>query len=396
MRIDPLWRRRLGLGLLAVLLLAALAWVVMRSGPLAPTRVTVSRVETGQLTPALFGIGTVEARRLVSIGPTSPGRVRSVSVDVGDTVSAGQVLAQIDPVDLDQRLAALNASIERAGSAAAAAAAQRQDAQARQRLAAMNAQRYVALGEQNFISTGAVEARLQEQASATAMLNSAQANLAAAQQDLQRLRAEREGALRQIDNLRLRAPIAGLVIGRDAEPGATVVAGQAVLRVIDPASLWARVRFDQGRSAGLASGLPARIVLRSNPATALAGRVVRVEAVSDSVTEERIAMVAFDAPPPGLAIGVLAEVTLSLAPTDRAVLVPNASVHRQGGQTGVWRVDAGALAFAPVRLGASSLDGQVQVLDGLDAGDTIVVYSEKALAAGSRITVVDSLTGRGE
>jgi HlyD family secretion protein len=47
--------------------------------------------------------------------------------------------------------------------------------------------------------------------------------------------------------------------------------------------------------------------------------------------------------------------------------------------------------FAPVQLGAYGLDGQVQVLDGLKAGDEVVVYSQKALSAGSRIQVVDAL-----
>jgi HlyD family secretion protein len=173
-----------------------------------------------------------------------------------------------------------------------------------------------------------------------------------------------------------------------------VVAGQAVLRLIEPASLWVRVRLDQGRSAGLAAGLRAAIVLRSNPSAPLAGRVARVEATSDSVTEERVAMVAFDALPAGVSAGELAEVTLTLPVTASAVLLPNASLQRQGDQVGVWRVDGSSLRFAPVRIGQTSLAGQVQVLEGLKAGDEVVVYSEKELAAASRIKVVEALAGR--
>ena len=51
----------------------------------------------------------------------------------------------------------------------------------------------------------------------------------------------------------------------------------------------------------------------------------------------------------------------------------------------------GTQAFVPVRLGTSSLDGQVQVLNGLQAGDTVVVYSQKAVTAGARVQVVDAL-----
>lgn len=391
--MKSLLSRHLMLGALAVALLAATAFVAMRSGPMAPTRITVASAATGRLTPELFGIGIVEARRNVPIGPTAAGRVRAVLADVGDRVKAGQLLAEMDPVDLDDRVAALDASLARAGSAVAAAEAQRHDAQARRVLAVANTRRYVELGAQNFISPGAVEARQQEQASAEAGVAAADANLAAARQEQQRLVAERAGLRQQRTNVRLVAPIDGVVTSREAEPGATVVAGQAVLKLIDPSSLWVRLRLDQGRSAGLALGLPAQVVLRSLPDQPLAGRVARVEAVSDSVTEERMAQVSFDQPPAGLSVGEIAEVRLRLPPTPEAVVLPNAAIRRLQGRTGVWTTDGQALRFAPVRLGAASLDGRVLVLEGVKAGDRVVVYSEKELAEHSRIRVVDSLAG---
>jgi len=394
MRFPAHWTRSLGLGLLGALLIAALVYGAVHSGPLAPTRVTVMRVSEGSFAPALFGIGTVEARRAYLIGPTVAGRVRRVMVDVGDAVKAGQLLAEMDPVDFDDRVAALDASVARAGSLVAATQAQRRDAQARQELAVVNARRYADLGAQSFISAGAVEARLQEQTSAESVVGAADANLAAARQDLQRLAAERAALRQQRDNLRLLAPADGVVVSRDAEPGSTVVAGQAVLRLIEPATLWVRTRLDQGRSAGLAAGLPASIVLRSNPSASIAGRVARVEATSDSVTEERVALVSFDTPPVGVSSGELAEVTLTLPATSRTPLLPNPSLHRRADRLGVWRVDGNGLRFAPVRVGQTGLDGQVQVLDGLQAGDEVVVYSEKELTAGSRIQVVESLSGR--
>ncbi|MFP8836209.1 efflux RND transporter periplasmic adaptor subunit [Hydrogenophaga sp. XSHU_21] len=394
MKLPSNLRSRLGLGFLGLALIAALAYVVIRSGPLAPTRATVTQATFGSLSPSLFGIGTVEARRAYLIGPTAAGRVSRVLVDVGDTVKAGQLLAEMDPVDLDERAVALEASIARGGSAIVAAQAQRRDAQARSELAAITAQRYVQLGEQNFMSAGAVEAKQQEQISAQAMVAAADANLAATRQEAKRLTAERAGLKQQRDNVRLLAPADGVVISRDAEVGSTVVAGQAVLRLIEPGSLWVRVRLDQGRSAGLVEGLPARIVLRSNPNAPLAGKVNRVEATSDNITEERVALVSMETLPSGLTTGELAEVTLTLPPTQAAVLLPNPAVQRQADRVGVWRIEDGKPRFAPVRLGLNSLDGMVQVLEGLEAGDEVVVYSEKALTDDSRVKVVESLTGR--
>lgn len=391
MKLESLLSKKAALGVLGLVVAAAFALVVARSGPLAPVRVTVAEVAQGQVEPELFGIGTVEARRSYLIGPTAAGRVQNVLVDVGDMVEAGQLLAEMDPVDLNDRATALQASVQRAASAMASAEAQVHDAQARHALATANARRYVELGEKNFISASVVEARLQEQASAAAALKAAEANRAAARQDMARLSAEREGMTRQQQNLRLVAPTNSVVISRDAEPGTTVVAGQAVLKLADPASLWVRTRFDQGRSTGLAEGLQAKIVLRSDPSRVLAGKVARVEPLSDSVTEERIAQIAFDALPAGQTIGELAEVTLTRGKVETALVLPNASIRRQGGVAGVWKLEDGAPQFAPVRLGEAGLDGRVQVLDGLKAGDKVVVYSEKELAAGGNIKVVESI-----
>ena len=213
-------------------------------------------------------------------------------------------------------------------------------------------------------------------------------------QDQQRLAAERAGLRQQRANVRLLAPADGVVISRDAEPGSTVVAGQAVLRVIQPSSLWVKVRLDQARSAGLTAGLPAQVVLRSNPGRAVAGKVARVETISDSVTEERVAQVSFDQAPSDLSVGELAEVTLSLPPTANAVLLPNAAIRWLQAQIGVWTLDGGDLRFAPVRTGLTSLDGQVQILEGVKPGTTVIVYSEKDIGARSRITAVETLAGQ--
>lgn len=391
-KLKSLPPRLLVLGLLGLLLLAALVFIVRRSGPFAPVRVTVVNAAQTSISPALYGIGTVEARRSYLIGPTSAGRVLRVLVDAGDRVKAGQLLAEMDPVDLQQRLEALDATLDRAASASEAAQAQVADAQARRALAQANARRYEELGQKNFVSPGVVEARQQELLSAEAQLRAAQANLAAATQDRTRLQAERAALQQQRRNTRLLATQDGLVLSRDAEPGSTVVAGQAVLKLIDPASLWVKARFDQGRSAGLASGLPAEIVLRSRPHSPLAGKVSRVELQGDSVTEERLAQISFDALPPSLAVGELAEVTLQLAPAPRSLVLPNAAIRRHGGASGAWVLEDGGLRFALLQLAETSLDGQVRVLSGLQGGEQVVVHSEKEIGPSSRVKVVAALT----
>lgn len=384
------------LGLIAVLLplLVLFIYVAVRSGPLAPVPVVATAVQAQSLEPALFGIGTVEARYTYRIGPTVAGRVQRVDVQVGDSVRAGQVLGEMDPVDLDDRILAQQAAIRRADANAVAAAAQVADAEARKTFAAAQARRYEDLLKVHTVSEESTEAKRQEHQVAEAGLAVARANLTAARHDLARARSEYEVLRRQRANLQLIAPVDGLVASRRVDPGTTVVAGEAVVEVIDPASLWINVRFDQVRTAGLHAGLRASVALRSRPGAPLNGRVLRVEPVADAVTEELLAKVVLDdqfstLPP----VGELAEVTVALPSTAPMPVVSDASVQRLNGQLGVWLVEKSDLEFRPVKLGAASLDGRIQIVEGLSAGQQVVVYSERALHPRSRIKVVDRLPG---
>ena len=272
------WRSGWTLLTILVLMLILFAWVAFRSGPLASVNVTVAQVEDRNISSALFGIGTVEARYTQKIGPTAAGRVTLVLVDVGDMVQPGQLLAQIDPIDLDQR---------------------------RQELA---------VTEANLVA--------------------AKANRRAVAQDRGRLGAELAALVAQRSNLRLVAPRAGLVVKRSVEPGTTVVAGQSVVEIVDPNQLWINVRFDQTQSMGLIAGIPVQIALRSRPDTLLAGVIERVEPLADAVTEEVLAKARFNTTGTLPAIGELAEVTLALPAQSRTLAVPNASIHRVSGKTG--------------------------------------------------------------
>jgi multidrug efflux pump subunit AcrA (membrane-fusion protein) len=74
-------------------------------------------------------------------------------------------------------------------------------------------------------------------------------------------------------------------------------------------------------------------------------------------------------------------------------VVANASVQRVDGQLGVWLLEGQALRFVPVRLGPTDLDGRVQILDGLEPGASVVVYSQRALGSHTRVKIVERLPG---
>ncbi len=388
----PINRRTITLLMVLLPLLLAFAYVATSSGPLAPVPITVVEVEEQKITPTLFGIGTVEVRYRYRLGPVMTGRLLSLNHDVGDYVVAGEVLGGMDPVDMDDKIAANQAAIQRANASVAAAEAHVKDSAARSEYAASQAKRYKQLALERNVSSELAEAKDQEYLVARSGLVAARATLNAEQQTLVMLQAEHEGLLRQRSNLRLIAPVDGVVVGRYIEPGSTVMAGQTVVELIDPKSIWVNVRFNQLQSNGLTNDLPATIVLRSRATQPASGRVERIELLADAVTEETLAKVVFDQlPAPLPPIGELAEVTVSLPQLAAAPVLPNAAIKRLNGERGVWRVEGDSLQFVAVEVGLSDLDGRVQITNGLEPGDEVVLYSQKELSANSRIEIVEQL-----
>lgn len=376
------WVQRRVMALLAVVVpLAALfLYVAVYYGPLASVPVTTTMVENRAIAPALFGVGTVQARFTQRIGPIFTGRLLQLNVDVGDMVIADQVLGEMDPVDLVERIAAQRAAIRSTEAAV-------RQARVRRDFAAGQVERYEKLLPVRGVSQESVDIKRQELAVADAELESAQENGG-------RLRAELEALRAQLGNLKLISPGDGMVIARNADPGTTVTAGRPVLEIVDPSILWVDARFDQGSTQGLSAGLSAQIVLRSWRQQGRPGKVIRVEPLADVVTEETLAKIAFQTPPdPVPPVGELAEVTVQLPEMAAAPTIPNAAIRTVDGQIGVWKLDEGRLIFAPLTLGRFDLNGFVQVEAGLEQGDRIVVYSEKALTARSRVNVVDRIAG---
>ncbi len=376
-------KKAVALTIVIVPLLILLGYVVINSGPLAPVKVVTTEVQTKSLQPGLFGIGTVEARYTYTLGHAYAARVKALFVDVGDEVNAGDVLVKLEPIDLEQRLNAKLAAVKAANASIA-------EAEAKLDFAEAQAERFAQLYKTEAVSADDLAAK--QQAAAIA-----RAALVRVQDERDRNEADYQALVVQRQELDLLAPADGIVIARNAEVGSTVPSGQTILELIDPASIWVNVRFDQISAAGLRKGLPATIILRSQQNVQLDGQVARVELKADAITEETLAKVVFaQTPEPLPRIGELTEVHVSLTELEPTLVIPNAAIHRVNAELGVWRVRNGDLQFVPITLGRADLNGDVQVLKGLQDGDAIVLFSEKELSARSSIHIVESLVERSE
>jgi HlyD family secretion protein len=384
-------KKKWAMALTGLLILFAFGWVVATQGPMAPIKVTVANPSSGTLATSVFGIGTVVAQRSYVLGPTSASRVADVLVDVGARVHTGQLLAQMEAVDLDDRVNSASLSAERSVQTIRAAEASLAETTSRLKLAQADLLRYEQMRKDGHISEQDILNKRYEVDATRAAEEAASANLQAARYDRERALSDAAGVRKLREQLRLFSPVDGIVTARHAEPGTTIVAGQAVVEVIDPTSLWVSARIDQRQAGNIRVNQRAEVVLRSAPDAPQPAKVARLDWVSDPVTEERRVNISFDQPPVKIPVGELVEVTIWTEDIADARSVPTAARRRVAQQEGVWVLHDERIAFRQVRFGVSTLDGRTQILDGLLQDEQVVVHSQQTLTPETKIKVVSSL-----
>ena len=377
--------RRILYSLLLVLVIAVIVALIILKGPLAPVPVRTTTLQTGNLEPAVFGVGTVEARRSYDIGFTRAGRLLSLTVDQGDQVTKGQLLGKMDPVDLPQRIRSAELLLEKTRDLIDVSKAALREAKERASQAKKEMIRYQKLAQQKQISQETADNRASDSRAADDKVAESQSNLKAVIHDYERTQADLEGLKLQLAELDLISPADGVITARNVEPGSVVTAGSAVLNLVDPKSLWVETRIDQIDSGQIRRGQAADIELRNHPGMDLKGTVTRLEIIADSLTEERLIDISFTSIPEDLSIGMLANSTIHLPGVRQAHWLPAAAIVFQNGHTGVWRVQSNKASFLPVKTGVKTLNGKVQILEGVDAQDKVVVYTKRPLEAGTKV-----------
>ncbi|MBI3154506.1 MAG: efflux RND transporter periplasmic adaptor subunit, partial [Burkholderiales bacterium] len=229
------------------------------------------------------------------------------------------------------------------------------------------------LAAQGFLSEAALDASRSAAEAAEAAERAALAAREARRAELDASAQELRAAEAAQSYTRLAAPMAGIVVQRRAEPGATVVPGSPLLDIVDPASVWVAMRVDEAMLGRVALGQPARIRLRSG--VEAAGRVARIARQSDASTREVDVHVAFDAVPPSFVIDAEAEVRVDTGRARGLVVPPAALLRDRDGRSGVLRVEDGRAHFVPARPGAADAGRQLvepEAAGALRAGDRVV------------------------
>lgn len=343
------------LAVLAVLAVAARA----DDAPAAPAapRPVISEIVSADPTRQRAFPGSVEAKREAALAFQTIGRVSRLDVAPGDVVKKDDVLATLDRVSLQEDLRAAEAALSSARAEAA--------------YAAQSYSRTLALAERDIASQAQVEQALANRDATAARVAAAEADLAAAQEALT------YGSLT--------APMDGVVVSTEVEAGSVVSAGTPVLTlaalagleaVIDVPSEFLAVlpedaRFELRRHAGGDEVVPARLRL--------------VEPVADQALRGRRLRLAIEGSDHGFRIGTLVSATYA-AETEAVITLPRSAVAGTGEAPAVWRVvpDPRRVTSVPVRLG-STLGDRVEIRDGIDVGDEVIVKGAHSLEEGQPV-----------
>jgi HlyD family secretion protein len=289
----------------------------------------------------------------------------------------------VETVPLERaNLARARASLEARRAAIAKALANTE-------LARVTFDRFKQLHDRELIARQDLDVRSTEVRSAEADLANSRAEAVALEADIHRSEAairmaEREvavaGAELAASESRLRetsvtAPLSGLILSREVEPGAVVVAGVPVFKMVDPRTVWVRIHLDESLLGAVRLGQPAQVTLRSSPGRPFRGEVVRIGEESDRVAEELSVEIRLLEGPARLRIGEQAEATITTrAAAPARVLPASALVHAASGPPAVFVVEDGRARLRPVTIGERDpRSGAVELTAGIADGERVVV-----------------------
>jgi RND family efflux transporter MFP subunit len=334
--------------------------------------VAVVQVAPGTIESALEISGTLAARTRVGLKPKLPGRLERVLVDIGDRVSAGQVVATIDRGEIDAQLDAVIAAVD-------VARAGLESAEASLANAVIEHDRAKVLFESGALPRQRLDAAQTAHRSAVAQRDLARANLVQAEATVRRTREIQRDAS-------LRAPVAGFVVERNYDAGA-IPGDLPVVVVADIRQLKLEAGVSELEAGRLKTGLPAAVSVQAKPGERFAGQLAAIAPEVDERNRHFRIEVRVANPDGALLAGMYATARLVLATADDALTVPREAVTSREGKRVVLKVDSDKVTAVPVVEGLG--DGRrVQIVSGLVAGDQVIADARRQLPAAARVKAV--------
>jgi len=367
-----------GAALAAVL--AVLGWRMFNSA--IPVQTAMVETAAGAADGAVLNAsGYVVARRLATVSSKVTGRITEVTFEEGARVQQGQVLARLDPATAQAEYNVADRTLD-------ASRRNLREIEVRLADARRTNERNRSLVERKLVAQSALDSSEAEVAALQARLAAAQAEVGVAQS---RVALSAQG----IDDLSVRAPFAGVVISKDAQPGETVSpisAGGGFTRtgiatIVDMDSREIEVDVNEAYINRVKDGQKVAAVLDAYPDWTIPGHVISIVPTADRQKATVRVRIAFDAlddrilPDMGIKVRFLEDA--GSGPVARPTL-PEKAVVRDGNATSVWVVRDGKVERRAVELGKPK-DGSVPVLKGLEGGESVVIDAPRRLRDGAAV-----------
>ena len=394
--------RRLGLLAAGAIATAGLAlWMSLgNDGAVEVTTANVARVPS--LQSLVTASGEIVASQYADIGSNAMGRVVELTVKEGDRVTAGQVLARLDPIQAAAAAEGADAALNALESDARSATAQIRstealldEARSRNVEAAAALERAQQLRDAGLlpaadfdrIAATAAAARAQEAAAASAV-EKAELARNSSQRRVEQARAERSRVRDQLSKTTITAPIGGTITRLDVELGEMVVMGvqnqpgTILMTISDLSTINAEVKVAEADVMRLAVGQPANVTLEALTGQRFAGRVIEIGASAlpqvgaQSAREFRV-KIELDRSDIPLRPGLTCDAEIVAADKRNILVVPLQSVAVRDGKPGVFAIAGDLVRFTPVTTG---IIGGLQIeIEGVPEGTEIVSGSIQVL-----------------
>lgn len=324
-----------------------------RGGPGGPQIVPIdfAVAELGTAARSVSATGTIEPIRAVGINSQLSGALTSVHVEEGNAVQAGAVLARLDSREVEAQLASAEASLE---------------------LARRTAQRSEQLREQQIVTAAEYD---RDQAALTAAV------------------ATRDQLKTRLGYATIRAPIAGVITEKLVETGDVVGTQTPMFTIADRSTLVVRVQISELDVTALNTGDLVEVLVDAHPDRTFRGRIRRVfpSANPESrLVPVEVALTGGDARI--LTIGFLARTRFQLAPRENVLMIPATALIETVGQPAVYLLRGTTVTRRTVERG-EAYQGRVEVRNGIDVGDSVVVAGQNNLRDGATVRVVRSPAG---
>jgi len=396
------FKRWTGIGVFVAVLVFAL-FLALRKPPVA---VDYGEVSEGPLIITIDEDGETRVREVYVVSAPVTGRLLRITQDVGDPVSAGEtVLATIQPSEptfLDIRSQSeAEAQIRSSEATLSLAQAEVERAIAERDFAQNELKRMETLFQTQTVAEAAVDRARMQFSSARAALASAQAAVDVADHELERAQAmlispqdlPNDGIDERCCTVDVRSPITGRLLRLIEKSEAVLPAGAPLLEVGNPKEL--EIVVDLLSADAVRVRPSAKVAITDwGGGEVLAGRVRRIEPFGFTkisalgVEEQRVnVIIDFMEPndiPEALGHGFRVEVKIEEWQTEKTIRIPEAALFRQGENWSTFVVKDGIAEQRQVSIGRSNRN-HAQAIDGIDAGETVILYPSERIESGMRV-----------